>query len=450
RVSLLRVVGIDGESVLLKVEGGRIKYARGDETPIHIFKTSVDSVPWYSPVIIKENDLVHIIPIEELWERVPGPIFVTEKGEEVKFVSGIRAYSSRRNPLWSEVKAIVRHKWKGSLIRIETGDSVVDVSPNHSIYKKQGSAFKLVSAEEVEVGDIVLEVDFVKPKVKRHVFVGTEDLAWLLGLFLADGCASCTKARNKFGYEYDQCYTIISNTNDEILKRAIAIFEENFHKRMFIDNKGTPEQSARCQSRDIYRYFAERFYTVGGLKKVPVEILNTPSNRIARAFLEGYYAGDGHKYPSTAVTFDSNSWALAQGILWLNSTRTWRVNCREDKPNIVHIELHAEQKMNPRGRYGPRREKGEVKKVWRVPYEGYMYDLVTSKGNFVTGVGGIVVHNTFLDIVSGDEDLRDAMTKGHFIIENASTGTIDLVEMERWAKAFSRLRGLVTKYMGGR
>ncbi|MEM1710354.1 MAG: hypothetical protein QW820_05645 [Sulfolobales archaeon] len=58
--------------------------------------------------------------------------------------------------------------------------------------------------------------------------------------------------------------------------------------------------------------------------------------------------------------------------------------------------------------------------------------------------------DTFLDIVSGDEDLRDAMTKGHFIIENASTGTIDLVEMERWAKAFSRLRGLVTKYMGGR
>jgi len=395
RVSLLRVVGVDGDSVLLKVEGGRIKYARGDETPIHIFKTSVDSVPWYSPVIIKENDLVHIIPIEELWERVPGPIFVTEKGEEVKFVSGIRAYSSRRNPLWSEVKAIVRHKWKGSLVRIEAGDSVVDVSPNHSIYKKQGSAFKLVSAEELEVGDIILEVDFAKPKVKRHVFVGTEDLG------------------------------------------------------MFIDNKGTPEQSARCHSRDIYRYFAERFYTVGGLKKVPVEILNTPSNRIARAFLEGYYASDGHEYLSTAVTFDSNSWALAQGILWLNSTRTWRVNCREDKPNIVHIELHAEQKTNPRGRYGPRGEKGEVKKVWRVPYEGYMYDLVTSKGNFVTGVGGIVVHNTFLDIVSGDEDLRDAITKGHFIIENASTGTIDLVEMQKWCSAFSRLKGLVMKYLGG-
>ncbi|MEM1750721.1 MAG: hypothetical protein QW088_07385 [Desulfurococcaceae archaeon] len=57
--------------------------------------------------------------------------------------------------------------------------------------------------------------------------------------------------------------------------------------------------------------------------------------------------------------------------------------------------------------------------------------------------------DTFLDIVSGDEDLRDAITKGHFIIENASTGTIDLVEMQKWCSAFSRLKGLVMKYLGG-
>jgi len=55
--------------------------------------------------------------------------------------------------------------------------------------------------------------------------------------------------------------------------------------------------------------------------------------------------------------------------------------------------------------------------------------------------------DTFLDILSGDEDLREAITKGHFIIESASTGTIDLVEMEKWSKAFERLRGLVMKYV---
>ncbi|MEM1522281.1 MAG: hypothetical protein QXU69_04605 [Thermofilaceae archaeon] len=57
--------------------------------------------------------------------------------------------------------------------------------------------------------------------------------------------------------------------------------------------------------------------------------------------------------------------------------------------------------------------------------------------------------DTFLDIISGDEDLRDAITLGHFVIENASTGEIDLVEMERWASAFSRLKRIVMKYVGG-
>jgi len=55
--------------------------------------------------------------------------------------------------------------------------------------------------------------------------------------------------------------------------------------------------------------------------------------------------------------------------------------------------------------------------------------------------------DTFLDILSGDEDLREAITKGHFLIESASTGTIDLVEMEKWSRAFQRLRGLVMRYV---
>jgi len=53
--------------------------------------------------------------------------------------------------------------------------------------------------------------------------------------------------------------------------------------------------------------------------------------------------------------------------------------------------------------------------------------------------------DTFLDVISGDEDLREAMTKGHFLIENAQTGTVDLVELEKWSKAFSRLRGIITR-----
>jgi len=56
--------------------------------------------------------------------------------------------------------------------------------------------------------------------------------------------------------------------------------------------------------------------------------------------------------------------------------------------------------------------------------------------------------DTFLDVLSGDKDLREAITKGHFLIESASTGSVDLVECERWAKAFERLKGVIRKYVG--
>lgn len=55
--------------------------------------------------------------------------------------------------------------------------------------------------------------------------------------------------------------------------------------------------------------------------------------------------------------------------------------------------------------------------------------------------------DTFLDIISGEETLREAITKGHFSIENSKTGTIDLVEMQRWASAFERLKGIVRRYV---
>ncbi len=53
--------------------------------------------------------------------------------------------------------------------------------------------------------------------------------------------------------------------------------------------------------------------------------------------------------------------------------------------------------------------------------------------------------DTFLDLITGEEDLREAITKGHFVIEQASTGTIDLVELEKWSQAFSKLKHLINK-----
>ena len=58
--------------------------------------------------------------------------------------------------------------------------------------------------------------------------------------------------------------------------------------------------------------------------------------------------------------------------------------------------------------------------------------------------------DTFLDVLSGDENLREAVTKGHFVIEAASNGHIDLIECEKWARAFGGFQGILRKYLGVR
>ena len=56
--------------------------------------------------------------------------------------------------------------------------------------------------------------------------------------------------------------------------------------------------------------------------------------------------------------------------------------------------------------------------------------------------------DTFLSILIGDEELREAITKDRFVIEDAATATINVVECEKWAKAFNNLKGMLRTYIG--
>ena len=53
--------------------------------------------------------------------------------------------------------------------------------------------------------------------------------------------------------------------------------------------------------------------------------------------------------------------------------------------------------------------------------------------------------DTFLDILANDTTVRKEATLGHFTIEDAKSGEINLIEIEKWSKAFERMRGLLLK-----
>ena len=51
--------------------------------------------------------------------------------------------------------------------------------------------------------------------------------------------------------------------------------------------------------------------------------------------------------------------------------------------------------------------------------------------------------DTFLDLLAADTTVRKAATLGHFTIEDANTGDINVVEIEKWSRAFDNMRSLL-------
>jgi len=319
---------------------------------------------------------------------------------------------------------MVRHPFEGYLVRICTRGSVIDVTPNHSLFKSpRGSSFGVTKAENLRQGDIVLTSPF-KGNDWGSFFVGSRELAWLYGFFAAEGCAHYYPANGAY-------MAIFSNKDEELLRKCEWIINEQLHKSATI-RRGDDCNEVVVYGKEVMKHFRHLFYTQSGQKKVPTEILNSP-NPIREAFLEGYYSGDGFVQPTGQRAFSSKSWCLSQGILWLEAQRglSWGVSIRSDKPEDVYVRFNT----GSQDRWGnPLKDRGEIKKLTQLPYKGLVYDLVTSNHKFVAGVGNIVAHNTLLDLASAELQLREAIAARLVII----TGDRSIYDREEMLQLFER------------
>ena len=143
-------------------------------------------------------------------------------------------------------------------------------------------------------------------------------------------------------------------------------------------------------------WLREQLYTRTGLKQVPPLVLNANGDA-RRAFLGGYYAGDGLKRGNGA-SVKTNSAVLAQGLYWLYHL--------EGQPAAVYAEQRAGRtyyqltlpslvRVGAKGQH-LRRDPAEVRRVSsaQVSDDDWVFDFETESGVFCAGVGGIVVHNS--------------------------------------------------------
>jgi DNA polymerase elongation subunit (family B)/intein/homing endonuclease len=246
----------------------------------------------------------------------------------------------------------------------------------------------------------------------------TKELAWVLGFYCAEGSVTLDK----------KCFLSFANqkrTYIEKVKRFFdTILKENTNIIKYIDKRtGKPIYYYRLNGLPLSLLFSEAFDCgrKSSGKRVPFFLFNA-EEKIKRAFLSGYLAGDGNKnidkrYKTKFIEFSTKSVDLAMGIQFLLKSYRFTKNkfgkflrhvywkYRKDKPGIFNLRLQSAKK-----------EIGNIcltriNKIKEINYNHpYVYDIeVSGAHNFVDAEGLLLVHNTdsmFLKLEKGDVEVE--------------------------------------------
>jgi intein/homing endonuclease len=353
---------------------------------------NLDSVPSYTPVVVRDKNtgFIDVVAIEDI------AVFYGN-GTETHEIDNLEVMY--RDGSWTDIKYIIRHPFKGVLKRINCVGGSLDVSDNHSVYLA-GSVAKsrkngmdgAVHAGTVREGDrmAMLKIQVGKTDYKKFFF-GGEDLAWVYGLFAAEGSVQKNGKGN----------ISISNNNIKLLERAKKIMEFYFNDEFRIIRSSVIEGQADtyaliASSIRIAKYLDERFYTDSRKKRIPLEIINAPRD-VMKAFFDGYMTGDGHVEDNGARSFTTNSATLALGMMYIirqMEDKEFNVHRRKDKQDVFEIFINKGKEEGVVCSRGNLKDKRLVKEVSDIEYDGYLYDFETESHKFVAGVGNFELHNT--------------------------------------------------------
>jgi hypothetical protein len=378
---------------------------RNGQIPVHIriirSKTRAhglgfyDSVPGYSPIIVNRNGLIDIVSFDDLWNIDPQCPHYHTSFEEIKKPRNLFTMRPENTNGWIKINAIIRHQFKGNLVRVNSVGGLVDASPNHSLMAFGSN--RTLNAQNIKVGDLIsISATVVNTAISKQYFIGSNELAGLYGLFAAEGTTNGYNV-DREDYPYKAYPLIFSNTDDKLLDRARDIIQDELHGHPSLTYMPDGTKQLRWANKSLSNIFRKMFYTYRGEKRVPIEILNAPIEA-QNAFLDWFLIGGGSKATngSRFDKFTQSSQTLCAGLMFLlkrtRRAQIFRVYAREDKLNCTQIYWPINTNA-PAFKNNPL---GQVRKLLAVPYEGYLYDVSTDSGTFATGIGPVRVHNTFL------------------------------------------------------
>ncbi len=343
-----------------------------------------------TPILVRINGVIKRTTFEEIDE------LFFDGNEEYVVPRGLETLSFYGDVGFHPVSFIARHK-ADRILRIKYEGGEVKTTPDHSVMVMDEEG-RIVSkrADELRKGDLLLSfkkrlegselsVDlreylqtYNNPKLRTVIteFPINEQTAWIMGLFLAEGCLSFR------GETSGQVIFTVSAREQEFIDR-IRSFGNTFGISTYtqpaysgFDRGKASAVHAKLLNTQLARFFRDVFggYTARS-KRVPDVIFNTTlRNRLS--FLMGYM-GDGYGTWGRYVRYFSVSKDILIDIAWLGRISGLETSVFDKEVRIVWDAFPYVRSellpVKPFERFFKRID-GKIEMNWRYSLRHQLYD----------------------------------------------------------------------------
>ncbi len=340
-----------------------------------------------TPMIVRRNGLVDIVPIEDVVPHRTSPrhgtSYTTEPAEPLEVWDRDR---------WTRVTCMTAtfNRGQKEVVRVAARGAVFSSTTDHVVFLE---GERETPAGQVREGDALALG--IGPDATGAVEL-TEAEAWLLGALAGDG------------YVHEDGSVRVTSNDPEILAGAEKAWRATTGggATRWTGTSGfephRPVEAVNLTGDAAYgRWIRPQLYTEAGEKRVPARVLNA-SLEAQLAFLKGYNVTDGLRAGHSRYEFKSfktSSACLAAGLWWLANRALGQraILCVEDREGRLYYQINLsvpdDERQGDKGAH-LRKPLAEVLRVTPMRHEGWLFDLATESGTFHAGVGDGWIHNS--------------------------------------------------------
>ena len=339
-----------------------------------------------TPVIIRRNGLIDIVPIEEVVPHRTDPRHGTKYTTEP--ATALEVWDRDRFTRVTCMTATYNRGQK-EVVRVAARGALFAATTDHVVFL---DGEKEVPTGDVRPGDFLALAGSPEPTNATQM---TEAEAWLLGALTGDGCINVDGDVRLTGNdvalldEASQAWRAVAGGGSTRWTGTSGF-------------GGRPVEAVNFTGGSSWgRWIRSQIYTESGDKRVPGRILNA-GLEAQLAYLRGYNETDGLRAGNSRYEFKSFKTAspcLAAGLWWLAQRALGQraILSVEDRDGRAYYQINLsvpdDERQGAKGAH-LRKPVAEVLKTTPVRHEGWLFDLATESGTFHAGIGDGWIHNS--------------------------------------------------------